>query len=70
MSNKTAKRIYAVKHADTIHLVESSSPGAAVFHVYGQANVVCVPKQADLVAYIQAGIKIEHANVEQPSLPL
>lgn len=67
---KTPTRIYSVKLGETIHLVDASSPGVAVSHVYGNAGIVCVPKQADLVAYIQAGIKIEKARVEQAGLPL
>ena len=67
---KTATRVYAVKQGDTVHLVESTNPGSAVFHVYGQAKIVTIPKQHELIAYIQAGVKVELAKVEQPNLPL
>lgn len=73
MSNKTVRRIYAVKTPDhRVRLVEAASPGQAVGHVYGDENVVSLPTQRELFEYGAQNIVIEKAPTrsDQGKLPL
>lgn len=70
----TPTRVYLVTdHAGWPRLVDASSPGQAVAHVYGDAGLVAIPSQKKLIELATAGIKVEtvtKAPTDQPALPL